>query len=140
MQKPFRYCSALLLQTQLGRHKCSSGRHKLSSARSVSEAAPRFENLCVYNPSTLRKKPSTSSEETFRFSEEAFRFVEEAFQFAIQLRCKCISEKHSECERHFYLTRTVNVVLKQLVHVHDCSEERFTVYCLIIQQVFNNCS
>ena len=27
---------------------------------------------------------------------------EEAFQFVVQLHCKCISEKHSECWRHFF--------------------------------------
>jgi len=47
---------AVLLQTQLGRHKCSSG-------RSVSEAAQRFRNLCV--------RIQHSSKETLWFSEEA---------------------------------------------------------------------
>ena len=51
-------------------------RYKCSSGRSISEAASRFRNLCVYEPSALRKKPL---EETFRFLEEAFQFVEEAF-------------------------------------------------------------
>ena len=40
-----------------GRHKHRSGRHKRSSGRSVSEDAPRFGNLCVYEPRAPRKKP-----------------------------------------------------------------------------------
>ena len=54
LRKPFHCCSAFPLQTQLGRHKHHSG-------RSVSEAALRFGNLCVYEPSTLQKKPSADS-------------------------------------------------------------------------------
>ena len=38
----------------LCRYKRNSGRHKCSSRRSASEAAPRFGNLCVYEPSALR--------------------------------------------------------------------------------------
>ena len=80
---PFRCCSALPVQTQLGRHKHSSGRHKCSSGISVSEAVPRFGNLCVYKPSALQKKPSMSSEETLLFLEEVFQFAE-AFWFVVQ--------------------------------------------------------
>ena len=65
LRKPFRCCSAFLLLTRLGRHKRSSRRRKRSPGRSVSEAAPRFGNLCVLNPvlfgrslPLLRKKPS----------------------------------------------------------------------------------
>ena len=93
--KPFRRCSTFLLQTQLGRQTHSSGRHKRSSGRSVNKAAPRFRNLCVYEPSALRKKPSASLEETLRFSEEVFQFVEEAFQFAAETHHKRISEGRS---------------------------------------------
>ena len=53
---PLLFCFPL--QTQLGRHKCSSRRHKDNPRRSVSEAAPCFGNLCVYEPSALREKPS----------------------------------------------------------------------------------
>ena len=42
LQKPFHYCFALPLQTQLQKIKCSSG-------RSISKAAPHFGNLCT-NP------------------------------------------------------------------------------------------
>jgi len=45
-----------------GRPKHECGRPKCERGRYVSEAAPRFGNLCVHEPSTLRKKPSTSSE------------------------------------------------------------------------------
>jgi len=62
------------------RNKHKRGRPKREHRRYVSEAAPRFGNLCVYEPSALRKKPSDSSGKTFRFSEEAFRFSEEAFR------------------------------------------------------------
>ena len=85
--KPFRCCSAFLLHMQLGKHKCSSG-------RSVSEAAPRFRNLCVYEPSALRKKPSMSKKETLQFSEEAFWFVAETCR-------KCISERCFELRHQF---------------------------------------
>ena len=86
LRKSFRYCSALPLQMQLGRHKCSS-------RRSVSKAAPHFGNLCVYEPSALRKKPSASSEETFQLSEEAFRFAQMHF-----------GKKCSECGIIFFDT------------------------------------
>ena len=62
LRKPFCCCSDFPLQTHLLRHKRSSRRHECNPGRSVSEAAPRFRNLYVYEPSTLRKKPSTSSE------------------------------------------------------------------------------
>ena len=45
-----------------GRPKCERGRSKCKRGRYVSEAAPRFGNLCVYEPSALQKKPSDSSE------------------------------------------------------------------------------
>jgi len=43
-----------------GRPKRERGRSKRERRRYVSEAAPRFGNLCVYEPSALRKKPSDS--------------------------------------------------------------------------------
>jgi len=65
LRKPFHCCSAFPLLKQFGRHKHSSGRRKRSPGRSVSEAAPRFGNLCVYEPRLFRrslpllqKKPS----------------------------------------------------------------------------------
>ena len=48
-----------------GRPKRERGRSKRERERYVSEAAPRFGNLCVYEPSALRKKPSDSSEKSF---------------------------------------------------------------------------
>ena len=39
-------------------YKRRSRRHKCSSGRSISEAAPCYGNLCVYEPSALRKKPT----------------------------------------------------------------------------------
>ena len=77
-----------------GRPKRECGRSKRERGRYVSEAAPRFGNLCVYEPSALRKKPSDSLEKTFRFSEEAFRFVAES-------RRKRISERRSESRHQF---------------------------------------
>ena len=74
---------------------------KRKRGRYVSEAALRFENLCVYEPSALQKKPSDSSEKTFQFLEEAFRYSEEAFQFAAESRRKRISERRSESQHHF---------------------------------------
>jgi len=41
-----------------GRPKRKRGRSKRERGRYVSEAAPHFGNLCVYEPSALRKKPS----------------------------------------------------------------------------------
>ena len=41
-----------------GRPKRERGRSKRERGRYVSEAAPRFGNLCVYEPSAIRKKPS----------------------------------------------------------------------------------
>jgi len=76
------------------RPKCERGRSKREHGRYVSEAAPRFGNLCVYEPSALRKKPSDYSEKTFRFSEEAFRF-------AAELCHKRISERHSKSRHQF---------------------------------------
>jgi len=55
-----------------GRPKRERGRSKCEHGRYVSETASRFRNLCVYEPSTLRKK-------FFRFSEEAFRFFGKNF-------------------------------------------------------------
>ena len=52
---PRRACAARV--TVLGLCQTSSG-------RSVSEAAPHYGNLCVYEHSTLWKKPSASLEET----------------------------------------------------------------------------
>jgi len=80
------------------------GRHKSSPGRSVSEAAPHFGNLCVYEPSALRKKPSTSSEETFdsRKKHSDLRH---------KLHHRRISEKHSECRRRFVLMRIVHAPL-----------------------------
>ena len=43
-----------------GRPKCEHGRSKREHGRYVSEAAPRFGNLCVYEPSALWKKLSDS--------------------------------------------------------------------------------
>ena len=89
------------------KHKCrrpkrECGRPKCDCRRYVSEAAPCFGNLCVYIPSTLRKKPSASLEKTFRFSEEAFWFVEEAFRFVAEKHCKC-SSPSSLGSRNFHL-------------------------------------
>ena len=84
-----------------GRPKRERGRSKRERGRYVSEAAPRFENLCVYEPSALQKKPSDSSEKTFRFSEEAFRFSEEAFRFAAESCRKRISERRSKSRHQF---------------------------------------
>ena len=41
-----------------GRPKRERGRSKRERGIYVSEAAPRFGNLCAYEPSALRKKPS----------------------------------------------------------------------------------
>ena len=41
-----------------GRPKRERERSKRERGRYISEAAPRFGNLCVYEPSALRKKPS----------------------------------------------------------------------------------
>jgi len=41
-----------------GRPRCERGRSKCKRGRYVSEAAPRFGNLCVYEPSALQKKLS----------------------------------------------------------------------------------
>jgi len=84
-----------------GRPKCERGRSKREYGRYVSEAAPRFGNLCVYEPSALQKKPSDSSENTFRLSEEAFRFSEEAFRFVAESCRKRISERRSESQHQF---------------------------------------
>ena len=65
-----------------------------------SEAAARFGNLCVYEPSALRKKPSDSSKK-LRFSDEAFQFSEEAFRFAAESRRKRILERRSESRHQF---------------------------------------
>jgi len=48
-----------------GRPKRERGRSKRECGRYVGEAAPRFRNLCVYEPSALRMKPSDSSEKNF---------------------------------------------------------------------------
>jgi len=72
------------------KRKCR--RPKRERRRYVSEAAPRFGNLCVYEPSALWKKPSASSKKTFWFSEETFWFAEEAFRFVVEM---CILERHS---------------------------------------------
>ena len=69
-----------------GRPKRERGRSKRERGGYVSEAAPRFGNLCVYEPSALRKKPSNSSEKTFRIAEKAFRFSEEAFALQTHFR------------------------------------------------------
>jgi len=69
------------------RDKRKRGRSKRERGRYVSEAAPRFGNLCVHEPSALRKKPSDSSEETFRFAAES--------------RHKRISERRSESRHQF---------------------------------------
>ena len=109
LRKPFRCRSAFPIQMQLGRHKRSSGRHKRSSGRhkcspgrSVSEAALRFGNLCVYKPSTLRKKPSASSEETFDSGKKPSDLWKKPSNLQRELHCKHISEKHSECRCHFF--------------------------------------
>ena len=95
LRKPFCCCSAFPLQAHLLRHKRSSGRHECNPGRSVSEAAPRFRNLCVYEPSTLWKKPSASLEKTFDSRKKPSDLWGE-------LCCKRISEKHSECWHHFF--------------------------------------
>jgi len=77
-----------------GRPKRKCGRSKHKRGRYVSEAAPRFGNLRVYEPSALRKKPSDFSEKTFQFSEEAF-------QFAVESCHKRILERRSESRHHF---------------------------------------
>jgi len=100
LRKPFLCCSAFPLQTQLKRHKRRSG-------RSVSKAALRFGNLCVYEPSTLKKKPSASLEETLQFSEEAFWFVAE------MCRSKHISERCSKSQHQFLKMRTVRTAWEQ---------------------------
>ena len=48
-----------------GRPKHECRRPKRERERYVSKAALHFENLCVYDPSALRKKPSVSSEKNF---------------------------------------------------------------------------
>ena len=108
-QMPIRYASLKLMlrfenpsvagpefqdKRKCGRPKCERGRSKRERRRYVSKAAPRFGNLCVYEPSALRKKPSDSSEKTFWFSEEAFRFAAES-------RRKRISERRSESRHQF---------------------------------------
>ena len=102
LRKPFRCCSAFRLLTRLGRHKRSSGRCKRSPGRSVSEAAPRFGNLCVFKPSALRKKPSASSEETFDSRKKPSDLRKKPSNLRRELRRKRISEKRSECRRHFF--------------------------------------
>ena len=102
LQKPFHCCSAIPLLTRLGRHKRISGRRKRSPGRSVSEAALRFGNLCVFKPSALRKKPSASSEETFDSRKKPSCLWKKPSNLRRELRCKCISEKRSECRRHFF--------------------------------------
>ena len=62
--KPFRRWSGILRQTKMGRPKRKCRSPKRERGRYVSEAAPRFGNLCVYEPSALRKKPSASLEKT----------------------------------------------------------------------------
>ena len=100
--KPFHCCSAFPLLTRLGRHKRSSGRRKRSPGRSVSEAAPRFGNLCVFKPSALRKKPSASLEETFDSRKKPSNLQKKPSNLWRELCRKRISEKRSECQRHFF--------------------------------------
>ena len=85
---------------QLRRHKCSPGRF-------ISEAAPRFGNLCVYEPSALQKKPSASSEESFDSRKKPSDLRKKPSDLRRELHCKRISEKRSECWRHFFLTCTI---------------------------------
>ena len=47
-----------------GRSKRERGRSKHERGRYLSEVAAHFGNLCVYEPSALRKKPSDSSKKT----------------------------------------------------------------------------
>jgi len=84
-----------------GRPKRERGRSKRDRRRYVSGAAACFGNLCVYEPSALRKKPSDSSKTTFWFSDEAFQFSEEVFRFASESCRKRISERRSESRHQF---------------------------------------
>ena len=109
--EPFHCCSALLLQMQLGRHKHgsrrhkhSSGRRKRSSERSLNEAALHFGNLCVYEPSALWKKPSTSLEKPYNSWKKPTNLCKKPSSFQCKLHRKCILEKRSECQRHFFDT------------------------------------
>ena len=95
LRKPFCCCSTFPLQTQLGRRKRSPG-------RSVSEASPCFGNLCVYEPSTLRKEPSASSEESFNSRKKPSNLQKKPSDLQHELHCKRILEKHSKCRRHFF--------------------------------------
>jgi len=124
LRKPFRCCSAFPLLMQLGRHKRSYGRRKRSPGRSVSEAASRFGNLCVFKPSVLQKKPSASSEETFDSRKKPSNLRKKPFNLRRVLRRKRISEKRSECRRHFFFDAYRRPV------VYECYE--------CVQAVFNS--
>ena len=107
--EPFRYCSALPLQTLLRKiHKWS---------------CTTFWKLVCTNQAIFG---GSLFEETVQFLEEAFQFAEEAFRFAAQLRRKCISEKHSECWRHF---------LTCITHVHGMMSQyiQYTTHKLLRQ-------
>ena len=57
IKKRWTFLETISIAVLLCHYKCSSG-------RSISEAAPHFWNLCVYEPSTLRRKPSNSRKKT----------------------------------------------------------------------------
>ena len=57
-------CGNLSIAVLLFHYKCIS-EDTSCSRRSVSEAAPCFGNLCVYEPSALWKKPSDSLKKPF---------------------------------------------------------------------------
>ena len=69
LKKTFFFGSAFPLQAQLRKIQ-------MQLQKTISKAAPCFRNLCVYEPSALRKKPSNLRR---------------------KLCCKRISEKWSEC-------------------------------------------
>ena len=77
-------------------YKQSSGRHKHSSGRSISKATLHFGNLCIYKPSTLRKKPSN---------------------FQQSCATNAHSVKHSEGRHHNFLMRTVIVLVQGYRHL-----------------------
>jgi len=85
-------------------YKQSFGRHKSSSRRSLSEAALRFGNICVYKPSSLRRKPSNP------------------WKKPSNLQCSCAAytrlEKCSKCRHHFLLDTYCTV--KGSLEMHLC--------------------
>jgi len=117
-----------------GRPKCERGRSKRECRRYVSKAALRFGNLCVYEPSALRKKPSDSQKKPsdFRKKPSSLRRSRAANTFRKGVPNHGINFK--DAYRSSFIITMCIVQYFCMMSIVWISTSMFTLHCLNQQQ------